>query len=162
VAWWKNAQYSRTTQCYNYTPATNDTVASIVDNFGLDMVTFIQDQHNRRIFGLANVTIKFPNLRAEELAFALRIVSKATSRVTQGSTLYKPYFRCVYYDALGIRGEVTCNSIDAAGNAECEKPGVSSCSLIYWDANVTETLPSGAYVKVCNERWAGLTRWRTW
>jgi hypothetical protein len=154
VTWWKDAQSSRATQCFNYTPATGKTVASIVDHFGLDMVTFIQDEHNNRIFGLGNVTIKFPNLRAEEMAFALGIVTTATSRVTRGSELYKPYFRCVYYDELGNMGQVTCMSTDASGNADCVRPGVAWCSLVYWDTNVTETIPFGVHVKVCNARWA--------
>jgi hypothetical protein len=154
VTWWKDAPTSRATQCFNYTPASGETVASVVDKFGLDMVTFIQNKHNNGIFGLGNVTIKFPNLRAEDMAFALRIVNKGTDKVTKGSALYKPYFRCDYYDDLGNFNLVTCNSTEVVGNEECARKGVASCSLIYWDTNVTEKLPPGAYLQVCNERWS--------
>jgi hypothetical protein len=129
-------------------------VASVVDRFGLDMVTFIQDEHNNGIFGLGNVTIKFPNLRAEEMAFALSIVDTATSAVIRGSALHKPYFKCDYYDEVGNLKQVTCNGTKPADNADCVRPGVASCSLIYWDTNVTEMFPPGAYVEVCNERWS--------
>ncbi|WIA23584.1 hypothetical protein OEZ85_000298 [Tetradesmus obliquus] len=47
-------------------------------------------------------------------------------------------------------GQVVCRSTKAQGNMDCTRPGVSSCTLVFWDANVTETLPQGAYLKTFN------------
>jgi hypothetical protein len=128
LSWWQDAPTSRATQCYNYTPTTTETVASVVDRFELDMVTLAHDKHNVGVFGIGNVSIKFPNLKAEEMAATLRIVGTATADITKGMAKYKPYFRCSYFDEAGKEGHVECSGTQPKQNIDCIRPGVSTCT----------------------------------
>lgn len=91
------------------------------------MVTFVQDEHNIKRFGLANITIKFSHLRADEMASVLSIVKQATTPITQGDPRYQPYFKCVHYDATGQQEFLYCNGTQARDNTACERVGVASC-----------------------------------
>lgn len=128
VTWWKDAPTSHATQCFNYNPASDETVASVADRFGMDMVTFAHDEHNVDVFGVGNVSIKFPNLRAEEMASVLQIVGTATKAVTRGTAAYQPYFKCVYYDETGKGSQVVCKGTTPQLNADCTRPGTASCT----------------------------------
>uniref|UniRef100_A0A383W9S6 Peptidase C1A papain C-terminal domain-containing protein n=1 Tax=Tetradesmus obliquus TaxID=3088 RepID=A0A383W9S6_TETOB len=92
--------------CYRYTIREGDTVASIVDHFGLDMRQFVQDKVNLRSGVVGDVTsFKYAfgsTLKEDQLRIALDTADKVTSVY---STV-KPFVQCSLYDAGGSRGNV--------------------------------------------------------
>ncbi|WIA11601.1 hypothetical protein OEZ85_011706 [Tetradesmus obliquus] len=131
--------------CYRYKFVKGDTVASIVSWSGVPIQNFTQT--NWKMFGgLQDVKFSFASKLAEaDIRNALQSVAEVTRDITNN----RPFFTCLTYTESGEAANVTCY---ADTTARCAGLGVAACTLHYKDVNVTDTLPVGSFVRLCDSR----------
>lgn len=85
-----------------------------------------------------------------------KVVKKALQVVYNGTVVpmgygdraqLQPDFKCLFYDSLGKMSHVKCLLKDD-DVTQCTKIGTVGCTLVFWDANVTETLEMGKKVSL--------------
>jgi hypothetical protein len=150
------------TPCFKYRLRRNDSVASVVDAFGLTMEDFVLTQMktqgggnlvttNGTAWGFENVTYKLVNTFDVEVLDKMLKVADDVFRVKNNAP-YQPFMRCWHYDAKGVERSTTCDS--GTGAKECLRlgNGTVGCALQYANIVVPETLTGAKSdsVVVCN------------
>ncbi|KAF8056023.1 MSL1 [Scenedesmus sp. PABB004] len=130
--------------CVGYRVARGDTLASIVDSFGIDMRRFVQ-RDNAALWPRQNVSYTLgPSLTDSELGMVL-----ATAKdVLAAPRAPRPYAACTHYDASGAATRRTCDAV--TGPAACGLGrGTVGCALHFTDANLTRTPALGTRLAIC-------------
>ncbi|KAF8055998.1 hypothetical protein HT031_006519 [Scenedesmus sp. PABB004] len=130
--------------CVGYRVARGDTLASIVDSFGIDMRRFVQ-RDNAALWPRQNVSYTLgPSLTDAELGMVL-----ATAKdVLAAPRAPRPYAACTHYDASGAATRRTCDAV--TGPAACGLGrGTVGCALHFTDANLTRTPALGTRLAIC-------------
>lgn len=157
-----------------------DTVASVLDNFELDVTSgirqFVRRYLNReydgtkpsqlvtsspKLFSLVQYMYKisgaFQPGEEKVVKQALSVVYRATVvPLGYGNKAdVQPYLECQFYDSQGTLSIVRCHLQDE-DVTQCTRFGTVGCTLMFWDADVTKTLNAGTKVStLCSERGDG-------
>ncbi|KAF8069582.1 hypothetical protein HT031_001699 [Scenedesmus sp. PABB004] len=139
------------TSCVIYRARADDSVASIVDAFRIDMVDFVRVNSN--LWG-ARVNMSYALSSAALAQESLQKVLDAAARVLWQEGEPLPFVSCTHYDAAGTATRVTCDN--STGAAACLRlsvngtgKGTVGCRLNYANANVTAGLQPRKPVKIC-------------
>jgi hypothetical protein len=150
------------TPCFKYRLRRNDTIASVVDAFGITMEDFVLKQmttQNRgnmvttdgSAWGFENVTYKLVDMFDAEVLDKMLKVADDVFRV-KNQAPYQPFIRCWHYDAKGVERSTFCDSRTGASDCLRLGNGTVGCALQYANIVVPETLTSANNdsVVVCN------------